>query len=57
MYVCVCVCACVCRGVPTYETAVTRQFYHGRTETLRSCTTETIDMCRAMLDGWASVSD
>lgn len=45
------------KGVPTYETAVTRQFYHGRTETLRSCTTETIDMCRAMLDGWASVRE
>ena len=33
---------------PTYETASTRQFYHGRTETLRSCTPELTEFCRSM---------
>ncbi|XP_071504219.1 peroxisomal carnitine O-octanoyltransferase-like [Diadema antillarum] len=33
-----------------YETATTRQFYHGRTETHRSCTMEAIDWCKAMQD-------
>ncbi|XP_041479199.1 peroxisomal carnitine O-octanoyltransferase-like [Lytechinus variegatus] len=33
-----------------YETATTRQFYHGRTDTMRSCTMEAIDWCKAMLD-------
>ncbi|XP_078494503.1 peroxisomal carnitine O-octanoyltransferase-like [Ciona intestinalis] len=34
---------------PTYETAMTRQFYHGRTETCRSCTPESVDFCKAIL--------
>eukprot|EP00057_Strongylocentrotus_purpuratus_P020549 XP_011675023.1 PREDICTED: peroxisomal carnitine O-octanoyltransferase-like [Strongylocentrotus purpuratus] len=33
-----------------YETATTRQFYHGRTDTMRSCSMEAIDWCKAMLD-------
>uniref|UniRef100_A0A8C9RDP4 Peroxisomal carnitine O-octanoyltransferase n=1 Tax=Scleropages formosus TaxID=113540 RepID=A0A8C9RDP4_SCLFO len=33
-----------------YETATTRQFYHGRTETMRSCTLEAQHWCRSMLD-------
>ncbi|XP_032868754.1 peroxisomal carnitine O-octanoyltransferase isoform X1 [Amblyraja radiata] len=33
-----------------YETATTRRFYHGRTETMRSCTVEAVEWCRAMLD-------
>ncbi|CAF3947030.1 unnamed protein product [Rotaria sp. Silwood2] len=32
----------------TYETASTRRFYRGRTETLRSCTPEVVAWCRAM---------
>ncbi len=44
------------RGAATYETATIRQFYHGRTETLRVCTQEVVDMCRVMLDSLASVS-
>jgi len=42
------------RAAPGYETASTRKFYHGRTETLRSCTPEVVDWCRAMQDGNAS---
>ncbi|XP_029444668.1 peroxisomal carnitine O-octanoyltransferase [Rhinatrema bivittatum] len=33
-----------------YETATTRIFYHGRTETMRSCTAEAVEWCQAMLD-------
>ncbi|XP_060065986.1 peroxisomal carnitine O-octanoyltransferase-like [Ylistrum balloti] len=38
------------KPAPTYETATTRQFYHARTETLRSCTQEALDWSKAMLD-------
>lgn len=38
------------KPAPTYETATTRRFYHGRTETLRSCTQEALDWSKAMLD-------
>ena len=34
----------------TYETAHTRQFYHGRTETIRSCSMSVKTMCKAMQD-------
>ncbi|XP_062395055.1 peroxisomal carnitine O-octanoyltransferase [Sardina pilchardus] len=37
-----------------YETATTRRFYHGRTETMRPCTTEAESWCRIMLDSTAS---
>lgn len=33
-----------------YETAATRKFLHGRTETIRSCSSESIDFARAMLN-------
>ncbi|KAG9476540.1 peroxisomal carnitine O-octanoyltransferase [Eleutherodactylus coqui] len=33
-----------------YETATTRMFYHGRTETMRPCTMEAVNWCRSMLD-------
>ncbi|XP_028393021.1 peroxisomal carnitine O-octanoyltransferase-like [Dendronephthya gigantea] len=36
------------RVAPTYETASTRQFYHGRTDTVRSHTTEAQEWCNAM---------
>ncbi|XP_007424767.1 peroxisomal carnitine O-octanoyltransferase [Python bivittatus] len=41
-----------CHGHPgcCYETATTRKFYHGRTETMRPCTTEAIEWCKSMLD-------
>ena len=36
------------RALPTYETATTRHFYHGRTETVRSCTEEAMDFAKAL---------
>ncbi|XP_028326102.1 peroxisomal carnitine O-octanoyltransferase isoform X2 [Gouania willdenowi] len=33
-----------------YETAMTRKFYHGRTETMRPCTQESVWWCKAMMD-------
>lgn len=33
-----------------YETAMTRRFFHGRTETMRPCTQEAVDWCKAMTD-------
>lgn len=33
-----------------YETATTRTFYHGRTETMRPCTQEAVNWCKAMVD-------
>ncbi|GCB59944.1 hypothetical protein scyTo_0011028 [Scyliorhinus torazame] len=46
-----------CHGRPgcCYETATTRRFYHGRTETMRPCTVEAVEWCRVMLDPAASV--
>ncbi|KAJ8024622.1 Peroxisomal carnitine O-octanoyltransferase [Holothuria leucospilota] len=42
--------------VPCYETATTRQYYHGRTETVRSTTQEAIEWCKSMQDPSKSVS-
>ena len=36
------------RFTSTYETGTTRAFYHGRTETIRSLTTESRALCLAM---------
>ncbi|RMX56747.1 hypothetical protein pdam_00021211, partial [Pocillopora damicornis] len=44
------------KPAPTYETGQTRQFYHGRTETIRSCTMESVAWCKAMFDGNADKS-
>ncbi|XP_071451715.1 peroxisomal carnitine O-octanoyltransferase-like isoform X3 [Hetaerina americana] len=38
------------RPAPTYETATTRNFYNGRTETVRPCTFEAIEWVKAMLN-------
>ncbi|XP_052246538.1 peroxisomal carnitine O-octanoyltransferase-like isoform X2 [Dreissena polymorpha] len=38
------------RPAPTYQTATTRKFYNARTETHRSCTLESVQFARAMLD-------
>ncbi|KAK3912117.1 Peroxisomal carnitine O-octanoyltransferase [Frankliniella fusca] len=35
---------------PCYETATTRAFFNGRTETLRPCTTQLVEWIRAMLE-------
>lgn len=33
-----------------YESAATRKYIHGRTETIRSCSVESIDFAKTMLD-------
>lgn len=33
-----------------YESAATRKFIHGRTETIRSCSNESVAFARIMLD-------
>ncbi|XP_054420077.1 peroxisomal carnitine O-octanoyltransferase isoform X2 [Pteronotus mesoamericanus] len=38
-----------------YETAMTRYFYHGRTETVRPCTVEAVRWCQSMQDPSASL--
>ncbi|XP_075211497.1 carnitine O-octanoyltransferase isoform X2 [Lycorma delicatula] len=38
------------RPVPCYETANTRSYYRGRTETHRSCTNEAVNWVKAMVD-------
>ncbi|XP_071812647.1 peroxisomal carnitine O-octanoyltransferase-like isoform X3 [Apostichopus japonicus] len=43
--------------VPCYETATTRQFYHGRTETVRGTSQEVVDWCKAMLDSSKTKSE
>ena len=35
-------------AVATYETAHTRLFYHGRTETIRTCSEDSVAFCKAM---------
>ncbi|PIA18656.1 acyltransferase ChoActase/COT/CPT [Coemansia reversa NRRL 1564] len=42
---------------PVYETASTRQFLHGRTETVRSLTPEAADFINAMCDSAVSATD
>lgn len=41
---------------PTYETATMRVFYHGRTETVRSCSIEVKEWIDKMVDDKVSVS-
>ncbi|XP_037692499.1 peroxisomal carnitine O-octanoyltransferase isoform X2 [Choloepus didactylus] len=38
-----------------YETAMTRYFYHGRTETMRSCTVEAVSWCQSMQDPFTNL--
>ncbi|KAJ2804722.1 hypothetical protein H4R20_002389 [Coemansia guatemalensis] len=38
------------RPAPTYESASMRHFHHGRTETIRSCTSEALAFSRALAD-------
>ncbi|XP_062574442.1 peroxisomal carnitine O-octanoyltransferase-like [Saccostrea cucullata] len=42
---------------PSYEPATTRRFYHGRTETLRTCTVEAVEFCKVLCDPKASVQE
>jgi carnitine O-acetyltransferase len=43
------------KAVPTYESAQTKKFAWGRTETCRSCTLESVEWCKAMQDQNLSV--
>lgn len=43
------------KPAPTYCTASTRQYYHGRTETCRSCFPESIEFVKAALGNNHSV--
>lgn len=45
------------KPAPTYVSATTRRYYHGRTETCRSCFPENVDFAKAVIDGSASPSD
>lgn len=45
------------KPAPTYMTASTRQFYHGRTETCRTCTSECLEWVKAMDDSECPVSE
>lgn len=38
------------RPAPTYETASTRAYYHGRTETMRTCTPEVHEWLKLMIN-------
>ncbi|XP_056617663.1 peroxisomal carnitine O-octanoyltransferase [Triplophysa dalaica] len=40
-----------------YETATTRRFFHGRTETMRSCTAEVQHWCRTMINPAATAEE
>ncbi|XP_028833452.1 peroxisomal carnitine O-octanoyltransferase [Denticeps clupeoides] len=42
------------RAGSCYETATTRHFFHGRTETMRPCTSEALKWCRLMLNPTAN---
>lgn len=44
------------KPAPCYETATTRKFYKGRTETVRSCTTECLEWVASMLDNKSKVN-
>lgn len=42
------------RPAPTYETATTRKYFHGRTETVRSCTKECVVLAKVIMNPEAS---
>jgi carnitine O-octanoyltransferase len=43
------------KAAPTYCTASTRNFYHGRTETCRSCFSENVEFAKAVTEGSKTV--
>ncbi|XP_061179738.1 peroxisomal carnitine O-octanoyltransferase-like [Saccostrea echinata] len=45
------------KPAPVHEPATTRRFYHGRTETLRSCTMEAVEFCRVMCSANALIQE
>lgn len=40
-----------------YESAATRKYIHGRTETIRSCSVESIAFAKTMLDKGKTIAD
>ncbi|XP_015905270.1 peroxisomal carnitine O-octanoyltransferase isoform X1 [Parasteatoda tepidariorum] len=45
------------KPAPTYVTAATRQFYHGRTETMRSCFPEAVEWVQSMIEDKISAGE
>ena len=50
------ICRLYSRPTATYESASTQEFYHGRTDTIRSCTNEALAFVKTMVNPVASVS-
>lgn len=47
----------ILRFPPTYETALMRHFYNGRTETVRSCTLHSVNWILSFLNATHSVTN
>ncbi|XP_078614363.1 peroxisomal carnitine O-octanoyltransferase-like [Branchiostoma floridae x Branchiostoma japonicum] len=45
------------KPAPTHQPATLRQYYHGRTETVRSCTMEVVNWCKAMMDNTVPIKE
>ncbi|XP_074652044.1 peroxisomal carnitine O-octanoyltransferase-like isoform X2 [Tubulanus polymorphus] len=45
------------KPAPTYETATTRAYYLGRTETVRTCTVESVEFAKSMVNNDISVNE
>ncbi|XP_035692954.1 peroxisomal carnitine O-octanoyltransferase-like [Branchiostoma floridae] len=45
------------KPAPTHQPATLRQYYHGRTETVRSCTMEVVNWCKAMMDNTVPIQE
>ncbi|XP_078615782.1 peroxisomal carnitine O-octanoyltransferase-like isoform X2 [Branchiostoma floridae x Branchiostoma japonicum] len=45
------------KPAPTYESATLRRYYHGRLETVRSCTMEVVSWCKAMMDNTVPIKE
>lgn len=43
--------------MPTYETALMRQYYNGRTETVRSCTVDAVNWVKTFENPSETVSE
>jgi hypothetical protein len=44
-------------SVPTYESGSLRRFHHGRTDTIRSCSQESVAFCRVAVDEHVPTSE
>ena len=45
------------RALSTYETATTRKYFNGRTETVRSCTEEALKLAKAVVNQDQEIND